>query len=78
MYQKTSWKTFKLFGKSHIKNNFMKKHTWAFDVKFIWYDLWVGFYWDRNSTTLYFCPLPTIVFMLRRFNLLTPDSGLLK
>ena len=29
---------------------------------FKWYDLWVGFYWDRKARTLYFCPLPCIVF----------------
>ena len=30
--------------------------------KFIarWYDLWVGFYWDRDSTTLYFLPVPCL------------------
>lgn len=25
---------------------------------FRWYDLWVGFYWDRNNRELYFCPVP--------------------
>jgi hypothetical protein len=29
-------------------------------LKFYWYDLWVGFYWDRRSHTMYFCPLPTL------------------
>jgi hypothetical protein len=27
---------------------------------FRWYDLWVGFYWDRKTRTLYICPLPMI------------------
>ena len=31
-------------------------------VAWLWYDLWVGFYWDRVARALYFCPLPTIVF----------------
>jgi hypothetical protein len=27
---------------------------------FRWYDLWVGFYWDKTNRDLYFCPLPTL------------------
>lgn len=27
---------------------------------FAWYDLWVGAYWDRDTRTLYVCPVPTI------------------
>jgi len=31
-------------------------------VKFIfaWYDMWVGFYWNRESKKLYFFPLPCL------------------
>ena len=27
---------------------------------FAWYDLWVGFYWDRRKSALYVLPLPTL------------------
>lgn len=30
-------------------------------VRFAWYDLWVGAYWDRKQRTLYVCPLPTLL-----------------
>jgi|WetSurMetagenome_2_1015567.scaffolds.fasta_scaffold02470_17 hypothetical protein len=34
-------------------------------VSLRWYDLWVGFYWDRRELVLYFCPLPAVVVELR-------------
>lgn len=27
---------------------------------FAWYDLWIGFYWSKESKTLYFLPIPMI------------------
>lgn len=35
-------------------------------VRFCWYDLWVGAYWDRAERTLYVCPLPMLVIRIRR------------
>ena len=32
---------------------------------FAWYDLWAGAYWDRKTRTLYVCPLPMCVIMIR-------------
>ena len=25
---------------------------------FAWYDLWIGFYWDRKNHVLYVLPIP--------------------
>jgi len=27
-----------------------------------WYDIWVGFYWDRKNKVLYVMPIPCIGF----------------
>jgi len=35
-------------------------------IKFVWYDLWIGFFFDRKNKRLYFCPLPCIVFIIER------------
>ena len=32
---------------------------------FAWYDLWVGAYVDRAKQTLYVCPLPTLLLVVR-------------
>jgi hypothetical protein len=31
---------------------------------FAWYDLWIGFYWDRVSKKLYFLPIPCFGIIL--------------
>lgn len=34
-------------------------------VKFAWYDLWIGAFIDTAKRTLYVCPLPTLLIVLR-------------
>lgn len=35
---------------------------------FAWYDLWVGFFWDRKSRKLYVFLVPTIGIILDFFS----------
>jgi hypothetical protein len=45
---------------------------------FAWYDLWVGFFWDKNKNWLYILPVPTSGIILklpkRRYYLYYKDS----
>lgn len=34
-------------------------------VKFRWFDLWVGFYYDKKTGILHFCPVPTIAIEIQ-------------
>ena len=38
-------------------------------LSFVWYDVWVGLYYDRVSKTIYFCPFPMIVFSYQKRNM---------
>jgi hypothetical protein len=33
-------------------------------VIFAWYDVWVGFFWDRQKHRLYVCPVPCIALVI--------------
>lgn len=33
--------------------------------EFAWYDLWVGFYYNQDTRTLYFCAIPCCVVISR-------------
>jgi hypothetical protein len=37
-------------------------------LKFLWYDMWLGAYWDREKRALYLCPLPMIVIKIQTTN----------
>jgi len=38
---------------------------WNFKFNIIWYDLWVGFYFDQKQNIMYYTPFPCCVFIIR-------------
>lgn len=36
-----------------------------FRLAFLWFDFWVGGYWDREKRCRYICPLPCCVFIFQ-------------
>ena len=36
------------------------------DIQGIWYDLWLGFYYDRTKKILYFSLIPTFILSIKR------------
>lgn len=49
-----------------MKSKIYKWHSWRFQFAFLWFDLWIGFFWDRIARKLYFCPFPCVVLTLWR------------
>ncbi len=35
-------------------------------MEFLWYDLWIGIYYDRNKKIIYINPLPCVVVSYQR------------
>ena len=44
----------------------LEKASVRCEVRFLWFDMWIGAYWDRVGRMLYVCPLPCIVFKFWR------------
>lgn len=40
--------------------NWKKRRKIHINPFFRWYDIWIGLYIDKDSKTIYFCPLPMI------------------
>lgn len=51
----------------------MAKRKVRVRVRFAWYDLWIGAYWDRSQSILYICPIPTLLIAIGR---LPKETGL--
>ena len=60
--QKPKWVSFEEMEEKGLERK--KKHKIEVQVKFAWYDFWIGFYYDRITRTLYFCPVPMIVIAI--------------
>jgi len=41
---------------------------WKLNIKpfFRWYDIWIGFFWDKEKKILYFLPIPMFGIMISK------------
>jgi hypothetical protein len=42
------------------------RRRWRVRVRWAWFDMWVGAYWDRADRVLYVCPVPMVVVAISR------------
>jgi hypothetical protein len=59
-----------LLKKVKYKKRLLFNRRTKIEVKFIvvWYDLWVGIYYDRDFSTAYILILPCMGFTIQRYN----------
>jgi hypothetical protein len=36
------------------------------NIKFIWYDLWLGLFIDKKKAIIYICLIPTIAIIIKK------------
>lgn len=44
----------------------MKIKNLEIKFKFLWYDFWIGGFYDRHKKVFYFCPVPMCVFIFEK------------
>jgi hypothetical protein len=44
----------------------MKIRGYDIIFKLIWYDAWIGCYYDRANKTIYLAPFPCCVFIIKK------------
>ncbi|MEK7639268.1 MAG: hypothetical protein AAB388_03865 [Patescibacteria group bacterium] len=42
----------------------MSKKNLKIKIDFLWYDFWVGWFYDRAKKALYICPFPMLVIKI--------------
>ena len=51
-------------SKNKIMRDIKLIQTKHLRISFAWYDLWIGFFIDKNKKRIYFCPLPALLITI--------------